>query len=140
MGYTHYFYTKSTSQKRFDNYAETCKVLHNALPETLVIRGGDGTGTPLFGEDLVLFNGDYETEDDYETFALEHTTENDKFNFCKTARKPYDLFVCACLIAAKVQLNYTIGSDGGKDDWAEAIEFYNRVTDIGVAYEYIIKE
>ena len=60
------------------------------------------------------------------------------FNFCKTARKPYDLLVCACLIAAKKELNYEVHSDGKKEDWQPAIDFYNKVTGSGVTFENIV--
>lgn len=50
-------------------------------------------------------------------------------NFCKTARKPYDLFVQIVLILAEVNFNkdgkirFRYGSDGEEDDWDEAWRF-----------------
>jgi len=46
------------------------------------------------------------------------------FQFCKTARKPYDLMVQACLILYKHYFPYvSISSDGDMDDWTEAFTF-----------------
>lgn len=49
----------------------------------------------------------------------EHFNQNESFNFCKTARKPYDTCVTACLIVLKHYLgdNVDIGSDGERTDW-----------------------
>jgi hypothetical protein len=61
----------------------------------------------------------------HETFVIErkarpqegHRKDEDTlFSFCKTARKPYDLMVQACLILYK-------HSDGEMDDWTEAFKF-----------------
>lgn len=51
------------------------------------------------------------------------------FNFCKTACKPYDLMVTACLILYKYYFrnDVQISSDGNEEDWSEACKF------IGVA-------
>ena len=46
------------------------------------------------------------------------------WSFCKTARKPYDLLVCACLIATHEILGYDVSSDGDLEDWKPAINFY----------------
>jgi len=46
------------------------------------------------------------------------------FSCCKTARKPYDLMVTACLILYKYYFPYVqIGSDGNGEDWQQAWEF-----------------
>ncbi len=87
---------------------------------------GDGAGnlsplnTPEFSSKAVVFNG--VGENSHETFYIEK--KDIDLNFCKTARKPYDLLVCACLIAAADILNYTISSDGNLNDWQPAISFY----------------
>ena len=69
----------------------------------------------------------------HETFVLERKawkqadhrpSENTLFSFCKTARKPYDLMVQACLILYKHYFPYVhIHSDGDMDDWTEAFKF-----------------
>ena len=63
----------------------------------------------------------------HETF---HLTRKDSgnFNFCKTARKPYDLMVCAVLFLAKYHFKdkIKISSDGDMNDWTPAIEFVDK--------------
>lgn len=65
----------------------------------------------------------------HEDFVLpEHFSDNFRpefggGGFCKTARKPYDLVVVACLAVLKYRLGDAIqvSSDGGIADWAEGI-------------------
>jgi len=56
----------------------------------------------------------------HETFWLrDHYRTNDPFNFCKTAQKPYDEVVTACLIVLKHRLpnHVDVSSDGEEMDW-----------------------
>ena len=134
MGYTHYWTPKVSTAEDFKKFAATCKELHDALPEKtesaggyhgddeLVIKGGLGEDEPIFSDEMVWFNGDAEKGLDHETFALSHKDAD--WEFCKTARKPYDLLVCACLLAAHDILGYEITSDGGLDEWQEGISLY----------------
>ncbi|MDA3778827.1 MAG: hypothetical protein PF487_01105 [Bacteroidales bacterium] len=139
MGYTHYWTPKKQSAKKFKNFSETCKKLHDNLPEKSETAGGycsdekieignwEGhlgmDNHPVFDNDVVSFNG--VGENGHETFRTA-LNEND-WRFCKTARKPYDLLVCACLLASIHILNYEISSDGNVVDWTTAIEYYNKV-------------
>jgi len=68
----------------------------------------------------------------HETFTLrEHYNQNldDAFNFCKTARKPYDTVVTACLSVLKYRLGnlIEISSDGDAEDWDAGVAFARRV-------------
>lgn len=130
MGYTHYWnIQKEPSEKKFSEFSKACKKLHDALPETTDSAGGyysenpivivNGLGeegtNPEFDADCVYFNG----VDDlgHETFMIDRTPGG---NFCKTARKPYDLLVVACLIAASQMLEtFTFSSDGFTDYYNE---------------------
>lgn len=59
----------------------------------------------------------------HETFSLTRKYINES-TFCKTARKPYDLMVTACLLLYKYYFNsVTIKTDGTEDDWSEAYKF-----------------
>jgi hypothetical protein len=51
------------------------------------------------------------------------------FEFCKTARKPYDIMVCCVLLAAKHHLKarVSVSSDGDLDEWQPAIDLYEKV-------------
>jgi hypothetical protein len=134
MGYTHYWTPKATDDKTWKEYVAACKKLYKELPlrsetaggyhadDTIMICGWDGTGKPEFKLSGISFNGDQDRGFDHETFSIEK--EKTDWNFCKTARKPYDLLVCACLIAAKEILGYEVSSDGDFEDWQPAIAFY----------------
>jgi len=134
MGYTHYWTPKVVTEEKFAEFSKTCKKLHDNLPntsktaggyhsnETIEICGWDGTGKPEFSDVMVSFNGNQDKDLDHETFNVQ--ADKTEWNFCKTARKPYDLLVCACLIAAHEQLDYEVSSDGDLEDWKDAIEFY----------------
>jgi len=134
MGYTHYWTSKVVSEDKFKKFAATCKKLYKALPDTsetasgcysddeIVICGGNGKGKPLFRNDEVWFNGD--DKRGLEAFCIE--LEDKDYNSCKTERKPYDLLVVACLIAAHEILGYEITSDGDFEDWKLAINYYLR--------------
>jgi len=148
MGYTHYWTPKAeNTKKEFKEFSEACKKLHDNLPETtdtaggyskadpLEIRGGIGEGEPAFTADVVWFNGNAERDLDHETFGISRTNTDNLWNFCKTARKPYDLLVVACLLAAVDILDYSFSSDGftdykgvkSADDLMPALKFYNEV-------------
>lgn len=58
----------------------------------------------------------------HEDFVLrDQLINSDNFNFCKTARKPYDILIVGSLLILKHHLknNITISSDGGYNDWLE---------------------
>jgi len=58
----------------------------------------------------------------HETFNIQRKVETREFEFCKTARKPYDLMVCICLILLKWYFKdkVSISSDGDMKDWQPA--------------------
>ncbi len=81
---------------------------------TIPLAGNHGTlGTkPIVNANRISFNG---VEDDsYETFQL--TPETTDFEFCKTARRPYDPIVVEVLkIAKKHHPQLKLSSDGGQE-------------------------
>ena len=135
MGYTHYYTPKESTSKKFEEFSTRCKKLYEALPEKsgtaggyasdqkIEIRGGDGTGKPEFTKEKVWFNGNSKNGTDHETLGISSKDKNG-WNFCKTQRKPYDLLVCAVLIASHDLLGYEVTSDGDLDDWIPAMKFY----------------
>ena len=73
----------------------------------------------------LLING--KGDEAHEDFALrEHFRENEGFGFCKTARKPYDTVVTACLALLKYRLGDAIevSSDGDASDWDADVKPY----------------
>lgn len=143
MGYTHYLEFKKTyTDDQWTDFVNTAKRLYHALPantdtaggcyldQPLSICGGYGNGEPVIGqptewsngEPVVWFNGDEKDGMDHETFCI--VKNKKEWSFCKTARKPYDLLVCAILLAARDYLGAEVGSDGDIEDWMPAIRFY----------------
>lgn len=118
MGYTHYW-----DQKKDFTKSQWSAILGDAnglLTQPLFqIPLEDVT----FSTEQIRFNG---VEDDgHETFVVTRK-KGDEFNFCKTARKPYDLFVG--LILARINHHakgvLAISSDGDWDDWADIRRAY----------------
>lgn len=68
-----------------------------------------------------MFNGDASTGDDHETLVIEK--KGSGFQFCKTAEKPYDVYVkAALLLANKVAPGvFELSCDGDRDPdcWTE---------------------
>lgn len=114
-GYTHYWEIKAapTPAEWTALMAATKKILAAAKRVKIVVRGGLGTGVPEVKADGIWLNGDSKTGDDHETFSLEPVVS--KFEFCKTAEKPYDAVVVSILAAAKEILGdkIEVRSDGG---------------------------
>jgi hypothetical protein len=136
MGYTHYwrFHKDKLDTQNlrgtFKLVSEEIKTLLEALPKDIVIRGGMGVGDPIINESETWFNGDDEKGLDHETFSVEWKGEGG-FSFCKTARKPYDLLVCASLLSFHNHFPhdvFTISSDGDAEEWQSAVDFYNETT------------
>lgn len=157
MGYTHNWIPKKVSAKKFLEFSNVCGKLYRSLPEKSNTAGGFyadekieigdeaghlGVGNrPEFSKDIVIFNGVGDMA--HETFYVGLKQLNSEF--CKTARKPYDLLVCACLIASINMLGYKVGTDGitiegNIDDWKPALEFYNKtVKDANMSFDTLQK-
>jgi len=148
MGYTHYF----TRDKRnvgsalmFGRLALDAKeIIKQAKSEGIEICGADGFGSPEFREAYFAFNGtcvghlDHESfwwqampvQPDYQYEYKKGTDrENEIFEFCKTAYKPYDAVVTAVLIRAKEIYGTVVEiySDGNWDEWRAGRDLYERV-------------
>jgi len=105
---------------------------------SIKLCGGMGDGLPELTNEIICFNGSNIGDLGHETFLLEQKREPNSFeqydklnklffNFTKTARKPYDLAVCVCLIIAKEYFRdeIIIKSDGTLDEWQPAIDLVN---------------
>lgn len=119
MGYTHSF-------KALQPDAQLAQMAQQIVDTTAArICGADGTGEPVITDELICLNGNAYEEEDHETFYLRRGDYD--FNFCKTARKPYDDAVVAILVAAIVNGSdgaENICSDGDIVDWAWGISLY----------------
>jgi len=105
--------------------------------EPLLIDDQKG-GPPIFDTDEIWFNGtdkDFTPKDEKDHPELSHETftlfrkGSVGFCFCKTAQKPYDLMVQACLLVYRHYSPDTInlGSDGDEEDWEAAVDFVHHV-------------
>jgi hypothetical protein len=131
MGYTHYWTIGKLDPEQFVKFSADCeKIIDDCKQNGIAIAGGDGVGKPEITSKEVWFNGS--GEDSHETFHI--SIESKGFDFCKTARKPYDLAVAACLVAAKHHFGdqITISSDGGMDGFTEGIEVCKRLFGYGL--------
>jgi hypothetical protein len=140
MGYTHYWNFKSPTE----NYTEQkrkalmeIEVLLERMPkhstsaggyylnDPLKIKGGDGVAKFELKEKDIWLNGDAKDGYDHGTFFINLETPGTDFDFCKTARKPYDFVVCAMLLSLANHLeNFEFSSDGDKEDWQPVVTFY----------------
>jgi len=154
MGYTSYLSrTKTLDKKTWKKFLEEVKLIYNQLPKVsynagghykdseLVIKGGNGEGEPIFNDNLICFNGSNQNDLSHETFVIERKFKPNNWQdpddkgryvtFCKTARKPYDLLVCLCLISVKYFYGdkIEVSSDGEIEDWKHALEMYENITE-----------
>lgn len=127
MGYTHYWYTKpELDKKNWDIFSNLASQIKFDCP--IAWEHTDPTKPPEFSRELVRFNG--VGDDGHETFYFARVgegreRENGKcFACCKTAQKPYDKYVTACLLLAKIIFSKDIelASDGENSDWEEGVD------------------
>lgn len=117
MGYTHYFTREGTDDldpAAFKAFAKEAKrVAETLCPGELAEEYDTPDKPPVFSADEVRFNG--KGEDGHETFYLDLQARG--FNFCKTARKPYDAAVMGILVLLGQRFpgKFDIARDGDND-------------------------
>ena len=142
MGYTHYWYytSKPTDKDGMKEVKRELLKLKKILPEFSESAGGyfkehpitlknwEGKGLPEILDDEIAFNGDSSKGLDHESFVFKIGEGKERaFNFCKTARKPYDFFVCLALLSMTNNIEgVEISTDGSEEDWMPAINFYEQ--------------
>jgi len=125
MGYTHYFTKAGTSKGDslcFEMFARGARTIIDYAKKYDHIKIGELE----ISDEVVRFNG--VGEDSHETFYW--SINSDGFDFCKTARKPYDAVVTACLIHLKDVYGdlVDIGSDGSWSEWTLGARLYQNAT------------
>lgn len=142
MGYTHYLYRKSSfTDKQWENVClETFQILDHCKSKGIVLaREYDSpkSGNPEVTPDHIRFNG--WKDEGHETLLVTKerpplpswdAKAKESFDFCKTARKPYDLAVCLVLLSMKrhAPKSVRIASDGEWDhEWTEARGVYREL-------------
>jgi len=140
MGYTHYWNIKpETNEAKYKKALKDCVKIVEHGTKKGILAGWDGTGKPEIKNGL-RFNG--KAPEDYETFSLperpmdvlkgdfvQKDEEGYVFNFCKTAQRPYDIYVTACLATMRNHLgrDFKISSDGGEEAFKEGQEFADQI-------------
>jgi H+/citrate symporter len=131
-GYTHYYTWK---QPPDDTSLKACVADMNRLIEvrkSILVSPDLPESTPgslKLSATNVDFNGVGDKA--HEPFVFPYAvSDHDSFNFCKTAWKPYDEVVTACLIVARDHFSPSvleIDSDGSWADWSRGAKLYTSV-------------
>jgi len=143
MGYTHYWRLKKGKYYLTEKCLEDIKEVIEEHKDIIQYEDDDNR-KPIAKINEIRFNGI--GKDGHETFSITVPPKEDKiskfqngfmFNFCKTARKDYDIVVCKILLILKAHLKgkMILGSDGFSNYelsfdgcWNEAIE---KIKDMG---------
>lgn len=116
MGYTHYWKHKEVSSDHdWTEFTHLVKIILNLAADEGIALAAEydlPNEPPAVTAEHVRFNG--VGDDGHETFLI--TRDPTSFEFCKTARKPYDDVVVACLMAAERSLpGFSWTSDGDNE-------------------------
>ena len=124
MGYTHYWKQNGSFT---DEAWKTLKTVFEHVQTTTGIpvqEEYDDASPPVLDSVEIFFNG--VGDDGHETFSLGR--HDDGRNFCKTAQKPYDVYVVALLHAAsQVNEGFSWSSDGNEKDHAAGVALADHV-------------
>jgi len=134
MGYTHYWENPDGfTTEEWNGIIEDVNKLLSSLPSynpvnrdgPLVVDDRNG-GPPVVNREEIRFNGGGGVELSHETFHLKSSRV--EFDFCKTARKPYDIAVQGVLLIAKHwKPELYVSSDGNRNEWEFARELVEKV-------------
>lgn len=154
MGYTHYFtQERLMTDKEIENIVTLSKHIIKDLPVYSESSGGcysnyalkigvddETEGGEMITNTCICLNG-YGPEDEdlgHETFYMEFNSLG--FNFCKTARKPYDYVVQAILAICHTVApdKFDISSDGDASEWEWSVAIASVV--LGIPLNNPIKD
>lgn len=131
MEYTHgWKRVKKLDAEKFKDFSNDCAEIAKFAEKEygITLEDGINEGPAQITEKKIWINGDSKKGEAYETFfipCMEESREADEFgltsDLCKTARRPYDRVVCACLVAAKYHFpdEFFIRTDGEVKDWQD---------------------
>jgi len=141
LGYTQYFEAKKAfTTAEWTNITTAAKAIIASQPKGLIC-GGDGTGEPTVNTKEICLNGNAIDDQGHETFHITKAKLPD-FNFCKTARKPYDAVVTAilCIVEHFAPGKLDIGSDGCHAEWADGLALAKSVIPAATIPPRVTKE
>ena len=112
MGYTRYW-ERTEKPITEDFLEEVKKIIVDCAKKGIAIRGRDGKGKPVVTTEIISLNGNADYGLYHESFVIDGELG---FQFCKTARKPYDYAVRKILKLAKdYGLVTKVSSDGANN-------------------------
>lgn len=120
MGYTHYWrHNFNEALNKQENYAKCIEDMMKIVEHNKAILNVEEND-----EYDIFFNGI--GDDEHETFVF---PPKEEFDFCKTAHKPYDIVVVACLAVAKDIFSdkFRTSSDGEPEDWEAGVRMASEV-------------
>lgn len=142
MGYTHYWSFKKPARKKGEaervdklykkallECQRVCKA-YNKEAEGLDRLSGFSAHTRLGQYGGLKVNGKQEMQHE-DFFMHEHYRDalEETWTFCKTAQKPYDVVVVACLAILKYRLGdlIRVSSDGSAAEWHAGVQLARTV-------------
>jgi hypothetical protein len=127
MGYTNYYTSVSVSQDVWDTFVDKAReVIDNAKMDGIELTGCYKGDNPVADSEIICFNGALARQ--HETFQIER--ECAEWQFCKTARKPYDAVVKAILIVGQelgVISEWSFDGDKDEEEYKAAFKYLPRV-------------
>jgi hypothetical protein len=128
MGYTHYF--RAEGKCKQTDYAKALKDIRKIIKskEKILANNNGEEGTKPEYSPAISFNGIGKMA--HETFFLPETfSKMEDFSFCKTAQKPYDEVVVACLTVLHNYLGgvVKVSSDGDRDELEGGLKLARKV-------------
>lgn len=153
MGYSHYWHRPEVLDRdRFNKLCDDMKELLSATPQFSQSAGGYYSDIPITLVDveiaeshgdgksaIIVFDGLDEEGEPYCSFALPQILSPEEYagysrnaygvlQWCKTARLPYDVVVCAALMRVRHYFGEVlVQSDGKAKDWEDAVRLYRTV-------------
>ncbi len=125
MGYTHYWsIAANVNKKAYAAALKDCRAIVRATESVLANGTGENGTKPKYTSGLT-FNGI--EGDSHETFYLPSAPESNVDDFCKTAAKPYDRIVVACLCRLAEVSGVRVSSDGRQYEWETGREIAETV-------------
>lgn len=127
MGYTNYFTkNKKATASQWNQLIDDAKLIFEKANEQGIELTGCGLGpVPIADKKkkMIFFNGTTENDLCHETFSLQKNQDS-MWDFCKTARKPYDAVVKAILIRAEelgVVSKWSFDGDKDEEEYEDGV-------------------
>jgi hypothetical protein len=138
MGYTHYWNTKGAmSESEWEAITAAARKIIAKSTVALAFEYDEPEKKIVISKTAIRFNGI--GDDGHETFCI--GPDGTDFEFCKTARKPYDEVVVAILQACAVYASrFSWSSDGTREEHADGITLYNAATGANWDYSNVTEE